>query len=457
LAKSRNNAGRRWLAAGILAYLAVLLAVAGGLVLLHRTSRDRLDDALGERLRAVATTCAHIVDGDSLRVWSFESTETLDYLWLRSRLQQIRRENDLGEVVICDPTGHVVISVGDRIEKGERNVFWALDRGSVDLARNGFPAVSRLYRSGDIYQKSAHVPIFDSDGELAAVLSVEADAGFLEALAVLRRGAVFTGAAVLIFLSLVGFLIWRLQRSAASYRASVMRQENLAAMGRMTAGIAHEIRNPLTIIRGSALHLVDRLREAGIQDETAAFIPEEVDRLDGILRRYLAFGRDEAADLEKVDLAVLTRRSCRLAENELAAAGVTIEVRSAGEPLLIDGDSPRLQQVVLNLLLNARNAMPDGGLLTVVLARDRSDVVLRLIDEGTGLGGRDPETLFEPFVTTNEKGSGLGLAVVRRIAVEHGGTVSLAERPDRRGAVAELRLPTAGTSPKQASRGGDGG
>ncbi|MBU0743537.1 hypothetical protein KJ554_14480 [bacterium] len=439
-AAARGMRRRIW--AGVAAYAAIMLAVALSLSHLYRESRDSLDEALGERLAGVAVTASYLVDGDSLAVWSYDPQESLEFLWLRSRLEQVRRENDLSELVLCDADGFVLVSAVRRLGKGDVNVYWDLDPGAVASAREGFSMPSRLYRAGDVMQKSAHAPIWNSSGQVAGVITVEAEAEFLEALAALRRAAWATAVLVLVFLGAMALLLSRQQRSLVRARSEIMRQENLAMMGRMTAGIAHEIRNPLGIIRGAGEIQAQRLRTAGIDLPTLDFIPDEVDRLDRILTRYLTFGKGgNGFDLEPLDLGKLVRRSVHMADQELAAAGVELAVETPDEPLLVSGDNPSLQQVMLNLLLNARDAMPAGGRIVVRLEQDGGAAVLSILDEGTGLGDLSEREIFEPFLTTKEKGSGLGLAVVRQVVEDHHGAISLRGRDDGPGTVAEVRLP----------------
>jgi len=287
-AAARGTRRRIW--TGVAAYLAIMLAVALSLSHLYGRSRDSLDEALGERLAGVAVTASYLVDGDSLAVWSYDPQESLDFLWLRSRLEQVRRENDLSELVLCDADGFVLVSAVRRQAKGDLNVYWDLDPAAVASAREGFATPSRLYRSGDLMQKSAHAPVWNSRGRVAGVITAEAEADFLDALTALRRAAWLTAGLVLAFLSLMAWLLSRQQRALIGARTAMLRQENLATMGRMTAGIAHEIRNPLGIIRGAGEIQAQRLREAGIDLPTLDYIPDEVDRLDRILTRYLTFG-----------------------------------------------------------------------------------------------------------------------------------------------------------------------
>jgi len=211
---------RRWLLWGLLAYLAILTAVALSLLVLYRGARDRLDQALGQRLVAVATASAMLVEnGDALEEWSLETEETTELIWLASRLEQIRRDNDLAEITLCDPFGLVLISASGRLEWGEQNVFWQLDPGAVELALGGFPAASRLYRHAQLLQKSAHAPIFTSGGVVSGVLTVEGNADFFDALATLRSGAILTLAVVMAFLAVMGVFLWQINRSVERYRA----------------------------------------------------------------------------------------------------------------------------------------------------------------------------------------------------------------------------------------------
>ena len=422
-------------------YAAILAVVAAGLLLLYRGSRQHLDEALGQRLLAVAGTAAQLIDGDVLPSWAFDPEPQLEMIWLASRLEQIRQDNELAEITLCDPDGHVLISATGRLERGELNLFWELDRPAVALARQGLPAASRLYRSGPLYQKSAHVPVPDRGGEVAGVLTVEGNADFLDSLAVLRRGAGAIIAAVIAGLALLGGLLWRSQRSLERARARLMQQENLAAMGRLTAGIAHEIRNPLSIIRGAGQHLQQLLDEHGLADEAAGYIPQEVDRLDRILGGYLAFGADDGPLLQPVDLAAVIRRTARLMAADLERSGVRLEIAEPLPAAMVEGDPHRLQQILMNLLLNARDAMPDGGAVALALAADAQHWRLTVMDNGCGLGDADCEQAFAPFWSRKEQGSGLGLTVSRRLAEQHGGSLTLAAGAGGSGCTASLVLP----------------
>jgi len=247
---------------------------------------------------------------------------------------------------------------------------------------------------------------------------------------------------VLVVLAAMGLFLWQINLSLSRYRAAMLRQENLAAMGRMTAGIAHEIRNPLGIIRGAGQHLQRVLADHGIEDEIVDFIPEEVDRLDHILAGYLAFGTEAEVTNEVFNLAEVVSRTLSLMQDDLQNKKIDLKREYKGDAIFaVAGDPRRLQQVILNLLINARDAMPNGGMITVTMAVEAEIVRVSLADEGVGLSPAQNEKLFEPFWTDKEKGSGLGLAMSLRIMEDMGGGLQLNNRSDGEGAVAEFWLP----------------
>lgn len=447
------TAGRRWLLRAALAYAAILVAVVAGLAHLHDSSRRKLDEALGQRLLGLARGVAVLCDGEAVSLATLGDASGAVYLQELSAIcAALVQAESLAEITLTDvDTGVVLMTTSPALRVGEVDAFLELDPAAVAAARAGAAAAGPLYRGpgGGAFQKSAHAPVLNYSSEGAyqvAVVTVSGSPDFFAALERLRRAAWLTVGVVVAILAVLGIALQRIVAALERAREAALRQENLAAMGRMTAGIAHEIRNPLGIIRGAGQHLERVLGEAGIADEVAAFIPEEVDRLDRILAGYLAFGSGQPGEPEEFDLRACLRRGVRLAADELAAAGARVEGPGDGPALPVLGDPRRLHQVCLNLLLNARDAMPGGGRVVVAVEAPAGarQATVSVLDEGTGLGAVDPGRLFEPFRTSKEKGSGLGLAISRRIVEDMGGTLELRDRRDRRGAEAVITLPLAG-------------
>ncbi len=448
--------GRRWFLWAALAYVVIITAVSFGLFNLYAGSRTILDEALGQRLLGVAGSLAELSDGEQIFYATIGDTAAAYYLeTLAEQCERIRLQENLAEITFTAITladqfdEEVLFSTSASLKAGGRNDFWELDREAVAQAALGMSTATRLYRlggAGGTMQKSAHAPVFyyfEEARDVVAIVTVSGNPDFFTALDLLRKGAFLTAAIVLVILVLMGIFLFQINRSLERYRASIMRQENLATMGRMTAGIAHEIRNPLGIIRGAGEHLQQVLASAGIEDEVADFIPGEVDRLDHILTGYLAFGTDKESVRETFDLGRSVQRSVDLVAAELEDAEIAVEMEGDFPAAPVRGDPRRLQQVLLNLLINARDAMPDGGRIGIALITAGGSATFTVTDTGTGLGNIDHDRLFEPFWTSKEKGSGLGLAMSRRIIEDMGGTINLEDRPGTAGARAEVVLPLA--------------
>ncbi len=313
----------------------------------------------------------------------------------------------------------------------------------MEAARAGIASHSRLYHSlEDRYFMTGYAPIYDSTGLVVGFAGVEASVGYFDALGELRRSLLGIGGIVVLLVALLMMLWVGYARRLARARWALTRQETLSAMGRMAAGIAHEIRNPLGIIKNTAQLLKEELAEQQVSAEMLQYIPEEVDRLNEILTGYLDFAREAPPRFAPVEMDKLLRRTSKLFEKDFESTGIEVEERiEGGGDAVIQADARRLQQVFLNLMLNALQAMPDGGRLELSLQCEPERVTVRVGDSGVGLDPKEAEQLFEPFVTSKEKGSGLGLSVVRRIVVEdHGGEVWLSGRPGE-GAVATVELP----------------
>ncbi|MFM8287922.1 MAG: sensor histidine kinase, partial [Planctomycetaceae bacterium] len=232
----------------------------------------------------------------------------------------------------------------------------------------------------------------------------------------------------------------------------VLRSERLAAVGQLAAGVAHELRNPLTSVKLLVQTAQEAARDkAGRSDavmdtQTFEVLTSEIDRMERTIQSLLDFARPTQPRRTRHDLREPLRRVLNLISARASQQRVSIDCRGGETPLWVVGDTEQLVQVVLNLTLNGIEAMPDGGTLGLELARGSTDgqrwVGLRVRDRGTGLSPEVLKRLFEPFVTTKERGTGLGLAVSRRIVLEHGGELLVRNLPEG-GAEFELRLPEA--------------
>lgn len=227
-------------------------------------------------------------------------------------------------------------------------------------------------------------------------------------------------------------------RRLAEAEAARQRSERLAAAGALSAGLAHEVRSPLNAIALAAQRM--RRRPVG-GEECARFaerIEAEVRRLDEALHGFLELARPVADERGPVDLRALAGSVAELLSAEAAPRDVAIDV--SGEAVVVTADEAALRRALLNVVRNAIQASPDGGRVAVEIEAREGRAVVRVLDEGPGFGDELIDRACDAFVTTRADGTGLGLALARRVLEEHGGELRLADRRPR-GAEVSLVLP----------------
>ncbi len=236
-------------------------------------------------------------------------------------------------------------------------------------------------------------------------------------------------------------------RAGRERERDLRRREKLSALGRLAAGVAHDVRNPLHSINLTLQNLEETARPGEAErvrqfDRSVGIIREEIRRLDRLVENFLRFARSDRSARAPVDLALLARETAALVEKEAERRRVRVEVESRGGPAVIEGNMESLRSSVLNLVLNSFEAMPEGGTLTLTVAGSAGDARLEVADTGRGIPAEEQEKVFEFAYTTREDGHGMGLAMVHQVVVEdHGGRVSLQSRPGE-GTRVVLAFPT---------------
>jgi signal transduction histidine kinase len=220
---------------------------------------------------------------------------------------------------------------------------------------------------------------------------------------------------------------------------AVRRSDKLAALGQLTAGLAHELRNPLGTIKASAEMLNQQLSaENAVAREVAGFISTEVDRTNSLVTRFLQFARPLHLRMETADMAHLLDRS--IAEAEREAPGIAVYRNYAPEMPPFAFDAELMERVFYNLVLNAAQATAPGGTVTVKTRAEGRTAEIAVIDRGVGIGAEQMKDIFNPFFTTKPEGVGLGLAIVAKIVDEHGGKIAVESEPGK-GSIFCVSLP----------------
>ena len=208
------------------------------------------------------------------------------------------------------------------------------------------------------------------------------------------------------------------------------RAERLATTGQLAAGAAHEIRNPLASIRSTLQFVKGRLAQEPEGAEMVADLLEETDRINAIVEGMLSFSRPTEPHLANTDLAEVISQAMRLLEPTARKSHVEIHTCFPTEPALVRADADQLKQLLLNVAMNALQAMSGGGELTVLVSRwstavDRPEWKVEFADTGAGIAPEDLEKVFDPFFTTKRDGTGLGLSICHSIVQAHGGEIEV--------------------------------
>ncbi|HWT80752.1 MAG TPA: ATP-binding protein, partial [Candidatus Methylomirabilis sp.] len=249
------------------------------------------------------------------------------------------------------------------------------------------------------------------------------------------------------FNSMVSRLADARRRLEDQHLGAIRRAEHMASLGRMAAGIAHEINNPLAGMQNCVRTLLKGERDEAQRREYLTMLREGLGRIGRTVGQLLNFAREAKPRLARVDLVPLLRRCLTLLEHELAARRITFSIAAEpGVPALF-ADPHQLEQVFLNLLMNALDAMPEGGKILVTIKPQKRDTGLfidvHIADTGVGIRPEHLPRIFDPFFTTKDvgKGTGLGLSVSYGIVRAHGGFIEVKSRVGE-GSTFTVALPT---------------
>ena len=224
------------------------------------------------------------------------------------------------------------------------------------------------------------------------------------------------------------------------------RADRLASMGRLSAGIAHEIRNPLGTIKGSIEILSGEFPDDHPKREFLGIVHQEIARLNAIVEDFLRFGRPPQPSIRPTPVGELLDSTVTLLQKPARDAQVRIRIVDDPQVPPVPMDPDQMRQVMLNIMLNGLEAMPDGGVLEIRVFRapENRNATMEISDNGTGPEGVDLDRIFDPFYTTKDEGTGLGLSICFQLVKNHGGTISARANPDR-GLTFRIELPLEGS------------
>lgn len=393
----------------------------------YQKTAQLLDDQLSRRLSAVAASASVMIG--PLKIDGLLTGDIEAYAHVTSLLADLQVADSLAELFILDEDYRYLATTA--IEPDTTYFLAALNGRYIDslfFGRSSRPVVTPTYRTGRLFLKSAFAPLYGPEGYVMAVLGVEANVDYFDVLAELRRNLWYASLFSVLGGLILGAVFLLLQRRVGRAEQQLFLGQTHAYLGRMVAVVAHELKNPLMIIRGSA----ERLVKTGDAPE-ARYVVEEVDRLNRIVSGYLEFARadrsllsaDPPEDFDPIRLLADTKK--HFMERYRAEQVSWLSPEPGGSTSMV-GHPRALRQVLLNLLFNGAEACQQAGkpIAVGIEMKDRAALVeLAVIDHGAGMSRKEARKAFTPFFTTKQKGSGLGLYLSRKIIAEMGGDIEI--------------------------------
>lgn len=220
---------------------------------------------------------------------------------------------------------------------------------------------------------------------------------------------------------------------------TLRKNERFAALGKVAAGVAHELRNPLSSIKGLAVLTGKKLENDEHGKTTVELMIKEVDRLDRSIKELLEFAKPEMLDLRQYTFKELVNEALEIFETDFSSRNIKV-INKIENPVKVKADKDKIKQVFLNLFLNAIQAVKDDGEITISLYQEKGVAICSVSDNGEGIDQEIIDKVFDPYFTTKNEGTGLGLAISVKIVEEHGGSLNI-ESINNQGTTVYLRLP----------------
>ena len=425
----------------------LLLAFNLGSWLFLRQMGNYLEKELEKRLIAIANISTKNIDTDYIQDLTSANGRELESLLIQLALRDLiyDQEFEIESAYIIDKNQHVLIDAlqnKDATTPSERT-YLKQDSSAIELAWMGKITASDIHIFEGNKFKNIYAPIGNElYDDIPALLVLEANANFFEILTIFKQSLIIGGLISIGLIILFSFFIsWMITLLIGTHE-TLRKSEKFAAMGQMAASMAHEIRNPLGIIKGTADVLKEKYGSKTEKDDLFDYISAEVLRLNHLVNNFLSFAREPKLNLKETDLFQITEKAVSAIKREDLGQNITIKITNENiPPFLFDGDA--VQQVLFNMLINSIQAFEKRGDIQINIQQKtiKHKPFARLIisDNGPGIQG-DADKIFEPFYSTKSTGSGLGLPISKQIIKKHGGKIEV-ESIENTGASFHIYLP----------------
>jgi signal transduction histidine kinase len=386
----------------------LLLANALGWLYLQRIKSYFVSD-LKFRLENIINLSTELIDATDISYLFPGDKSDPQYVYYQNRLFQIKENNHLQDIYILSPTLETLVDLipDNQSELSQRSP----DDILVKRALNGETVTGELQTLGDHKFLTAIAALIDSDNMIIGLLVIEAQADFFDMLDQFDRGLLIFSFLNAILILSVAFFLFRSIKKVFILQNLVKNQEHLVRLGEMAASVAHEIRNPLGIIKGANTLIQKKFGSKG--DEVFTYIPAELDRLNKLIEDFLSFARSREIKLQPVNLKELLTK-LQVGFSEYNDIEIEIIILDNMPVLKTDGDA--LEQILLNIIKNSIQACSKEGKIVIEGETGvKNRLLIHISDTGPGIPAEIRDRIFDPFFTTKDAGSGLGLAISKRL------------------------------------------
>lgn len=355
-------------------------------------------------------------------------------IYYQQLLYDIKERNDLQDIFIISPAKDLLVDVNPDYIIGE--ITRTLDSGMFREALAGKAGSSEIYLLGDHKFLSAAVPLLDETNSVSAILVAEARAEFFNIFEEFNNGLLLFSIINALVVLTVAYFLFRSLKSLVELQNRIKNQEHLVKLGEMAAAVAHEIRNPLGIIRGT--NEMIQKKYGNKDDEFFEYIPLELNRLNKLINNFLSFARTKDLQFEEVDIEfLLAKLKIGFSDNSEIIFDINIDEKVK----TIRTDPDALEQILLNILQNSIQAVNHKGKIEIrAFLKNKNYYAIHIKDNGCGINPEAINQVFEPFFSTKDKGSGLGLSISKRLVEQLGGEI-LINSVFSNGTTVEIILP----------------
>jgi len=376
------------------------------------------------RLENIARSATALIDANDMELIIPGDSSDPQVLYYQQTLLNIKSSNKLQDIQIISPSFDILVGTED-IPDLVMPVL-TIDSSLVDRALQAEYVVSEIQSLGDNLFLTAVAPLITSNNAISGILVIEAPAEFFTTLDQYDQSlTIFSLINGLVIVS-VALLFFRSLKKVVGLQDQIRSQEHLVKLGEMAAAVAHEIRNPLSIIKGT--NSLIQKKYCSESDELFTYIPDELDRLNQLIEDFLIFARGRNPQYQEVQIDDLINKA-KLGFLDQKYFEIILEIDDEVEKIITDPDM--LEQVILNGIQNSFQATEGQSKVYIKVEKQAGFARFIITDEGPGIDETISSKIFEPFFSTREKGSGLGLAISKQLCEQLGGSIHISSKENQ--------------------------